>query len=360
MTTEDAPLQHTFGHIDCPACEATRNDTLGHDPDSLLSKKFSVAAPIWLESRRQYLKARSFYMAEHHIKQLNKSIGEIPIEKMHIGHLRHHQIARINNEGGRWKRPAGPSIINHELSVVQMVLKRAGVWKQRFQSFYEPLPKPPTRPLKVMTDREEQTFFQIGAVHPDWELAYIAAGITANTSAAGTELRHLRLENLFLDNAYPTFFIPPEFCKNDHRGRRIFINGTCMHLFKMAVAWANRHGSVRPDHCLFPKRIRTGVYDPTSPASASWLRKQFNAWREAAGVPWLTPHCLRHQIITKLFEEGNSEQDVQSITGQLSRASLRIYSHNRIERQASVLATIDPAKRKPVQTSRIGASRAWG
>jgi integrase len=351
------PLQHTFGHIDCPACETTRNDTLGHDPDSLLSMKFSSAAALWLSTRKPYLKERSFYMAGHHIEQINKFMAEIPIGKMHVGHLRQYQLARMGNTGKMWKRPAGSSLINHELSVVQMVLKRAGIWKQRFAQHYEPIPKPPTRPQKVMTDAEESRFFALGRKNPDWELAYIAAGITANTSAAGTELRHLKLANLYLDNPFPTFLIPPEFCKNDNRGRRIFINETCMQFFRMAVAWAAKHGSTRPEHYLFPKRICKGLYDPYKPASTSWLRNQFHDWRDAAALPWLTPHCLRHQIITKLFEEGHSEQDIQSITGQLSREALKMYSHNRIERQSSVLSSIDPLRRKSVETSRIGAAR---
>jgi site-specific recombinase XerD len=80
--------------------------------------------------------------------------------------------------------------------------------------------------------------------------------------------------------------------------------------------------------------------------------------REAAGLPWLTPHCLRHQFITRMFEMGNSEQDIQSITGQLSREALKMYSHNRIERQSSILHQVDPRNRKRVETSRIGAARA--
>lgn len=363
-SNENAPinnfteLQHTFGHIDCPACEATRTDTLSHDPDSLLSQKFSIAAALWLATRKPYLKERSFYMAGHHIEQLNRFLGDTQVGKLHIGIIRAYQRARMVNEGKIWKRPAGSSLINHEMSVVQMILKRGGIWKVRFAQHYEPIPKPPTRPQKVMTEREEDRLFEIARSNPDWELSCIAASITNNTSAAGTELRHLKHENLYLDNPYPTFLIPAEFCKNDNRGRRIFVNETCMGDFRRAIARAKKLGSYRPEHYLFPKRICRGLYDPYKPASASWLRNQFHEMREAAGLPWLTPHCLRHQIITRLFEEGHSEQDIQSITGQLSREALKMYSHNRIERQSSVLASIDPSKRKKVEHSRIGASRA--
>lgn len=304
-------------------------------------------------------------MAGHHIDQINKFLEDIPMNRMHIGHLRQYQIARMENsitlpDGTKkqpWKRRAGSSLINHELSVVQMILKRAGVWGQRFAPHYEPIPKPPTRPQKVMTDEEEERLFSIARSNPDWELGCIAASITNNTSAAGTELRHLKHENLYLENPYPTFMIPPEFCKNENRGRRIFVNETCMGDFRRAIVRAKKLGSYRPEHYLFPKRVMRGLYDPYKPASASWLRNQFHELREAAGLPWLTPHCLRHQIITRLFEEGHSEQDIQSITGQLSREALKMYSHNRIERQKNLLGDIDPLNRKHPQSERIGASR---
>ncbi|MGH7594682.1 MAG: hypothetical protein ACRELE_12650, partial [Gemmatimonadales bacterium] len=106
----------------------SREDTLGHDPDALLQLKFSTAAALWLSIRKPYLKARTFYMYGHHIKQLNKAFAELPIGKMHIGDLRKYQLARLGNTDKLWARAAGPSLIRHEMSVVEMVLKRAGVW----------------------------------------------------------------------------------------------------------------------------------------------------------------------------------------------------------------------------------------
>src|SRR5260370_41116522 len=128
-------LQHTFNHIDCPACETTKEDTLGHDPDSLLKLKFSSAAAKWLSTRNHILKERSFYMAGHHINQLNKFLGEIPIGKMHVGHLRQYQLARIANlitlpdgtESQPWKRLAGSPTINHDSGDSLQEFKGAGV-----------------------------------------------------------------------------------------------------------------------------------------------------------------------------------------------------------------------------------------
>lgn len=328
-----------------------------HDPDLLLKLPFASAASKWLGTRKLYLKERSFYMAGHHIKQLNKFFAAIVVEKMHSGHLRQYQADRMTNSQGRWKHPAAASLIKHEMSVVRQILKRAGVWKRRFADDYEKIPMPPTKAKKVMTDEEKARLFRVAASNPEWELGLCIAMITYCTSAAGTELRHLKFQDLYLDNPYPTFLIPAEYCKNDHRGRRIFVNDSCMKAFRLAIKMANKKGSSRPEHFLFPKRVVRGLYDPYKPCSASWLRNPFHGMTAAADLSWVTPHCLRHQFITEMFEQGHSLADIQSITGQLSAASVKIYSHNRIERQSSILIGHDPMSRKPVQSSRIGATR---
>lgn len=349
--------QHTLDHTDCPPCIAAWGHALRNDPDSLLNLPFSSAATKWLATRKPYLKERSFYMAGHHIEQLKKFFGAIVIDKMHIGHVRQYQIERMANTGQRWKRPAGASLIKHELCIVQQILKRAGVWKKRFSDDYEKIPMPSTKPKRVMSEEEKKRLFRVASNNPDWAMGYSVAMITYLTSAAGTELRHLKFQDLFLDNPYPTFLIPAEYCKNDNRGRRIFVNETCMQMFRIAIDLANKKGSSRPEHFLFPKRVVRGLYDPWKPCSTSWLRNQFHDMTEAADLRWVTPHCLRHQCITELFEQGHSLADIQSITGQLSPQSVKIYCHNRIERQRSILVGHDPLNKKPVQSARIGASR---
>ncbi len=330
--------QHTLDHQDCPACEATRDATLGHDPDLLLSLKFSSAAENWLSTRKPYLKERTFYMYGHHIATLAKFFGELAVQKIHLGHLRQYQLARMSNSGGMWERRAGPSIINHELSVVQQVLKRAGRWKN-LAHHYEPLPLPPSKRPKVMTEQEERRLFEIAAGNPEYELAYLVASLSVNTTACGSELRFLRLEHIHLGEN-PRFVIDGG-AKNNFRIRTIPLNPTAAAQMVTCLRRANERGSVHPQHYLFPKRLVRGIWDPLTPASTSWLRQSFHAMREAAALPWLTPHCLRHQAITKMLEFGVPPETVRSIAGHVTEHMMRWYCHTRYAAASDALSKID-------------------
>lgn len=351
-------LNHTFGHIDCPACEATRNDTLGHDSDSLSQLKFSSAAAKWLETRKPYLKPDTYNLYDHHISQLTKFFGELTIQKIHLGHLREYQSARVGNTGSLWKKPAGPSLINHELCVVQQILKRAGMWK-KFGIHYEPLPLPAFQPNKVMTDIEEDRLYDIASRSPEFSLAYWVAVITANTTAAGCELRHLRHQDISLNVSPPRICVRADMAKNGYRGRVISLNSTAHEMMMKCVERAHKLGSHLPEHYIFPARVCRGKFDPKKPASESWLKKQFAAMREAAGLPWLKPHYMRHQAITRMLEMGIAEETVRSVAGHVSAQMMRHYSHTRIAIQSVELDKIDPRhRRKPTSVARFGSRQS--
>src|ERR1700733_1106909 len=217
-----SPVKHTFGHVDCPACEATRKDTLGQDPDSLLADKFSVAATKWLATRKPYLRDRTFYMYGHHIETLEKFFGELLVGKIHLGLLREYQKARINNaiplpDGEfkkAWHRKAGASVINHELSIMQQILKRSGKWKA-IAHHYEPLPLPPEQKPKVMTEQEEYRLFDVAASSAEFELAYLVSSLSVNTTACGSELRHVRLRDVSIKGPGPKFVVDASTSKNE-------------------------------------------------------------------------------------------------------------------------------------------------
>lgn len=339
-------LQHTFGHIDCPACEATRTDTLGHDPDSLLKLDFSTAAEKWLATRKPYLAERSHYMAEQHIHQLNRFFANTKARDIHIGHLRRYQRERACNENKLWARTAGPSLINHEMSVMQQFLKRCGRWKKEFADIYEPLPLPPSQKPKVMTAEEESRLFRVAKTSPDFELAYLVSGISVNTTACGSELRYLRIEHVSLDGN-PKVTTNPDHVKNNGRFRTIPLNATAAEMFRQAIARARNLGSHLPEHYLFPKRLTRNKWDPYKPASTSWLRTSFAALRDAADLPWLTPHCLRHQSVTKLLELGIAPEVVKSISGHISDQMMRHYCHTRFSASLDALSKIDSGSVRP-------------
>src|SRR6185312_6715980 len=320
--------QHTLNHLNCPVCDATEKTTLGHDPDSLLNLKFSSAAALWLTTRKLYLKERTFYMYGHHIHTLNKFFGALEVQKIHLGHLRQYQLSRMANSGAMWEKRAGPSVINHELSVMQQILKRAGRWKF-FAHHYEPLRLPAFTPRKVMTDREEDRLFEIGASDPEFHLPLMVAYLSVYTTACGSELRNVKLEHVSLDTVPPRLLIATETAKNGYRGRVIPLNETAAKAMRECIERAHSLGSILPHQYLFPMRITTGYWNPDKPASPAWLAKRWKGMREAAALPWLTPHCLRHQAITRMLEFGTPPETVRNIAGHVSETMMRHYAHSR-------------------------------
>jgi hypothetical protein len=71
--------------------------------------------------------------------------------------------------------------------------------------------------------------------------------------------------------------------------------------------------------------------DPSKPA-ANW-HTAWRALRDAAGLPGLRFHDLRHAVVTRLLEAGEPDHVVESITGHLSRRNARALLAHSTDRQ---------------------------
>jgi mannose-6-phosphate isomerase-like protein (cupin superfamily) len=63
----------------------------------------------------------------------------------------------------------------------------------------------------------------------------------------------------------------------------------------------------------------------------------WRALRDAARLPGLRFHDLRHTVVTRLLEAGEPDHVVESITGHLSRRMLEHYSHIRLNAKKAAL-----------------------
>lgn len=278
----------------------------------------------------------------------------MPLKKIHIGHIREYQKARTHNPDKLWKKRSGPSLINHETSALQSVLKRAGEW-EKIKPHFEALPLPRWKPPKVMTDEEEMRLFSVASTDPAWELAFWVCVIAVNTGACGTELRHLKLSDVHLEARLPFFTIDAETAKEDVRGRVVQLNGTAQLFIQKCIKRAGELGSYLPEHYLFPFRKGPGKWEPTKPTTASWLRRPLASLRVAAGLPWLTLHCFRHQHITLSYENREDEATIQLRVGHKSPRMTRWYLSARSDNQKSAVDAIDPLKRFGPKSEQI----AW-
>lgn len=342
---------------------------------------FQEAALQWMEMRKQRprLKPRTHESTAGYLDALSKFFTGMRLREISAGALREYQLARtanaitIRRDGASvvehpWRRPAGHSVINHELCVMAMMLRHAGLW-ERLRPYYSPLAVPSWSPREILTEEQEKHLFAAAAGDREAQLAYWIAAITNNTTAAGSELRGLRLQDVYLrepqiergiDQEPSEIYIPAHAVKNESRPRRIALNSTARWAVEQCYRRALALGSTRPEDYLFPFRVGPHHYDPTRPASRWFLRKSWDRLRAITGLAELCPHDLRHQCITRMLEAGVAPETVRAVAGHVTEAMMQYYSHIRRQAKYSAVMAIEPglappAKKKPARSAAVGS-----
>ena len=220
-----------------------------------------------------------------------------------------------------------------DVGVLRRVLKHAGRW-HLIEHSVENLPENQNPIGDALTQEEQQRLFEAAAGNPVWEHVYCAALIAANTSMRPVEVKHLRWRDVELFEGS----ISIQRSKNQSSHRVIPLNSTARKAMAKIRQRAESLGFTDPAHYIWPA-CQWGRFDPAKPIK-SWD----NAWRslrDAAGLPGLRFHDLRHTIITELAEMGVPDHVMESITGHLSRRMLEYYSHIRMEAKRATLDALD-------------------
>jgi integrase len=324
----------------CPICDTSGVLTM-NNATSFARMRFELAGPIFLGFKKPSISKRTEEMYVYHLKELDIFFNGMTLYSIHIGHINSYQTKRTQEDH------VGASLINHEVNVLKQILEKAGCWA-KIKEWYHPLKVGKGKRPKVMTREEEDRFFKIVATNPDWRVAYLAASVTNNTSASGAELRHLQMKDINLKASPPVIFVPDQNVKNEFRaGRPIPLNKTAYKQFDRLVQRAIELGASEPEHYIFPFRVKRNLYDVTRPASRSFIRTAFTRMREAAGIPWLTPHNLRFQCVTKMVEAGIDEETVVKVAGWRNRKMLSHYARPRLAHIAEAMNRIDASRPLP-------------
>ena len=347
-------MDHTRDHVRCPACRAA-NVALQAENTNLSRQPFAEARKYWTALRAQStgIKERTHETDANYLKALDKFFNKLRLCDIMAGHLRGYQFARLTNtvrvdgqETHPWKKPAGHSIINHELCVLQQILKHCNLWA-RLKPYYFPLKTPKWSPRQILSEQDEEEFFKAAAADPECGLAYWVAAITANTSASGIELRGLRLENIFLrpDEEISEIYIPEDAVKNNSRARKIPLNLTAKWAIEQCYKRALKIGCCQPEHYLFPYRDRRrNVYLPERHPSRWVFRRSWEKLRSSTGFHKLKPHDMRFLCITKLLECEVAPEKVQAIAGHVSRRMMEYYSKPRRHSLNAAVMAINPKR----------------
>jgi integrase len=362
-------LQHTLGHANCPAC--VRMDAmLTIESATFSALTLAEAVPLWKQIReqRERLRPRTHESTAGYFAALEKFFGDVRLKDITPGQLREYQIARGKNllstdrgEIAPWKKPAGNSLINHELAALGKLLNHCGRWR-KLKLYYAPLSIPTWSPRDVLNEEDEERLFEKVKGHAEAELAYCVAVITNNTSAAGCELRGLQLKHLTfceptidkqtgIDQTPSTVYIPPEIVKNRNRPRKIPMNPLAKWAFEQCYKRALACGSCGPEDYLFPFWLYRNKWDPKRPASRWFLRKSWGHLVRLANVPGLHPHDLRHQFITRGLENGVDPDSLRAVCGHINPKLTDYYSHIRIQAKLAVVMAVMP-KKKPAAPAR--------
>ena len=67
---------------------------------------------------------------------------------------------------------------------------------------------------------------------------------------------------------------------------------------------------------------------------------------DAACLPGLRFHDLRHTVVTDLLEAGEPEHVIEAVTGHLSQRMLEHYSHQQLKAKGQVLARLEERQKK--------------
>lgn len=313
---------------------------------ALTQLPFAAAAKAWLESRRAYISARTFKDYTQYIGTLGAYFLEMRLTEIGCDQIRLYQRMRMAR--------AGPARINQECGALQQMLKRIGRWPELAHD-YQALPVKKESPGRALSAIERSLLFRAAASNLRWEMAYLYAVISVNTSAGPKEVFTLRLQDIDLRERF--IRVQPEGAKNIHRVRTIPLNDIAFAAVARAVQLANERGSVQPHHFLFPFRLRGnaygGTYDPERHCTSCKT-----AWKKlclAAGLAGIRPYDMRHTAITDILQIPNvSEETAKSIAGQISPRILKTYSHIRMDAKR---AALDALVNRPVQSVENHAKR---
>jgi integrase len=236
-------------------------------------------------------------------------------------------------QGHRLGQGKSAVTVNHEVKCLLRILKR-GKLLSRIRDDVRLLPVR-KEPRSVLTEAEKQHLFETASSKPEWQVAYCAALLTANTSMRPVELRRLVWDDLDPFNRLVTV----RRSKTDAGTRIIPLNDLAWSSFAAMKQRADSAGTYAPEHYIFHRQFP--AIDPKRPMSG-W-RSAWRTLRKAAGMPKLRYYTLRHQCVTEMLESGVPESVVREVVGHIDPAMTRHYSHPRLAaRRAAVeaLATV--------------------
>ena len=204
-------------------------------------------------------------------------------------------------------------------------------------------------PRQMLTLEEKQRVFQTASTKPEWQTAYCAAMLTANTSMRPKELRRL----LWSDFDPLNRLITVRRSKTEAGTRVIPLNDEAWSAIAARKQRADTVGTYAPENYIFHREWPK--IDPARPMSgwrSAWrsLRKAATEGDKEMGleaIPRLAKlrfYDLRHQFVTELCEAGVPESVIRELAGHVDPQMMRIYSHPRVAARRAAVEALGTVK----------------
>jgi integrase len=322
----------------------------GSLPADKASWTVAQACARWVEQhavRLTSLKAKS--NEQSYLRQLLKRLGSKKLKAITLDDLRDYQTTR--REEVR-ERP-----VNLELGILVRVLKENHLWRGDLAdvtSGYKRLSEPESEVGEALSEEALLHLEITASKNADWEVAYCAEVLAANTGMRGGEIKKLRIG--MVDLSARRIRITRNSTKTDAGARWVELNACALSAASRLYQRAQLLGASTSDHFLLPadlsRHTKAGDplkggrgFDPTR-HQMSWD----SAWRnlrKAAGLDKLRFHSMRHTFITRLAEIGVPLEVTQAAVGHMSAAITRHYRHISDNVARAAVEKLDAIRKAP-------------
>jgi integrase len=291
---------------------------------------FSPAVDRFLKERSVTVLQATVGQERSHFKPMREFFGAKRLNQVSADDVRQYQAKRLAQR-------KHPNTVNHEVKALLRLLKRAKL-ASRIRDDVRLLTVR-REPRQMLTQAEKQRLFETASMKPEWQTAYCAALLTANTSMRPVELRRLLWSDLDPVNR----LVSVRRSKTDAGTRVIPVNEEAWSAICALKERADALGTDQLEHYILPRMVP--AIDGTRPMGSGGWRSAWRSLRSAAGMPKLRFYDLRHQFVTELCEAGVPESVIRELAGHIDPEMTRYYSHPRLAaRRAAVesLATVKP------------------
>lgn len=292
------------------------------------------------------------------INALNKFFAQLPLNESHLGNFRSYQKARLLNEDAVWAHQAGTRKTNAELGLVERFMRLAGCWTPKLEQYYHRLIEEESEIPRALEPDEQEFFLETAQSNPDWHIVHWYSLLALHTGFSTDELRSPRQGDINL--RYQIIAVNRKVGKNTFRRREIPITDSrCMWALERLMERSYELAGRSPELHLFPFRIVRNHFDGARPMSETGVRKQFEAVRDAAGVPWFQLNGWRHTALTRMAEAGVPISTMMARAGHCSPKMTTHYIHISMQAERMAMESMDRARKKgPISIEAIRTRKA--